>query len=138
MKKDSRHEIINNLKRYYKGMVREFEYELLRASTSIEMKAKSRVPVDIAGIKKSIYSDSKNIKKNLTAEVGATEEYAPYVEFGTGKYVKVDNEFKDLAMTFYVNGQGRTKPRPFLIPAFYEERKKFIENIKGIVNKYSK
>lgn len=136
MKKDSRREIINNLRRYYKGMVREFEYELLRASSSMEMKAKMKAPVDLGKLRQSIYHKVDN--KKLIGEVGATEEYAPYVEFGTGKYVKVDNEFKDLAMTFYVNGQGRTKSRPFLVPSFYEERKKFIENIKNIVNKYSK
>lgn len=141
-----RDEIIRNLQRYSKAMIREFEYELLRASSTMEMKAKMNapvgepkkskgVPVDIGKLRQSIFH--KVDDKNLTAKVGATEFYAPYVEFGTGQYVEVDSEFKDLAMEFYVNGQGKMRPRPFLIPAFYSERNKFIQNIKNIVRKYS-
>lgn len=130
-----RDEIIRNLQRYSQSMIREFEYELLRASSTMEMKAKMNAPVDLGKLRQSIFHRVNNTE--LTAEVGATEFYAPYVEFGTGQYVQVDSEFKDLAMEFYVNGQGKMRPRPFLIPAFYSERNKFIQNIKNIVRKYS-
>ena len=130
-----RDEIIRNLQRYSQSMIREFEYELLRASSTIEMKAKMNAPVDLGKLRQSIFHRVNNTE--LTAEVGATEFYAPYVEFGTGQYVQVDSDFRDLAMEFYVNGQGKTRPKPFLIPAFYSERNKFIQNIKNIVRKYS-
>ena len=130
-----RDEIIRNLQRYSQSMIREFEYELLRASSTMEMKAKMNAPVDLGKLRQSIFHRVNNTE--LTAEVGATEFYAPYVEFGTGQYVQVDSDFRDLAMEFYVNGQGKTRPKPFLIPAFYSERNKFIQNIKNIVRKYS-
>lgn len=130
-----RDEIIRNLQRYSQSMIREFEYELLRTSSTMEMKAKMNAPVDLGKLRQSIFHRVNNTE--LTAEVGATEFYAPYVEFGTGQYVQVDSDFRDLAMEFYVNGQGKTKPKPFLIPAFYSERNTFIQNIRNIVRRYS-
>jgi len=141
-----RDEIIRNLQRYSQSMIREFEYELLRASSTMEMKAKMNapvgkgkktkgVPVDLGKLRQSIFHKVDN--KKLRAKIGATEFYAPYVEFGTGQYVEVDPEFEKLAMKFYVNGEGKMQAQPFLIPAFYSERNKFIQNIKNIVKKYS-
>lgn len=132
----NRQQIISNLRRKAESLVREYEYEIQRTASQIELDSKQKCPVDLGKLRQSIYS--KVDKDNLTAEVGATEFYAPYIEFGTGHFVKVNEEFKELAMSFYVNGEGKTRPQPFLIPAFYQNRQKFIQNIKNITKKYSK
>ena len=45
--------------------------------------------------------------------------YAPYMEWGTGDYVKVDEDLRDYAMTFKGKGIRKVniKPRPYLFPA---------------------
>lgn len=55
---------------------------------------------------------------------------AAYIEFGTGTYVKVADEWKDIAWQFYVNGMGQLHPHPYLYPAFNEGRLKYIQDLK--------
>lgn len=78
----------------------------------------------------------------LKWRVGNNVMYAPYVEFGTGTFVQVAPEWKDLAWEFYVNGKGMLRPHPYLYPAFQKARinyQKNIENaLKLLTEKYSK
>ena len=74
-------------------------------------------------LKQSIYHKMDYIK--ATAQLGATEMYAPYVEFGTGTKVSIPKGFEEMAMKFYVNGKGTMSAHPFLIPAFLEESQNF-------------
>ena len=55
---------------------------------------------------------------------------AAYLEFGTGAFVEIQPEWKDLAMQFYVNGKGTIKPHPYLYPAYHEESEKYITNLR--------
>lgn len=64
-------------------------------------------------------------------------QIAAYEEFGTGIYVDVTEGFEDYAWTFYVNGKGKKHARPFLIPAYVEKSKQFIDNLKKIAKDYS-
>ena len=75
---------------------------------------------------------------DTTGIVSFSNEYAPFVEFGTGqaasKYVPtLPDEFQKLAMSFYVNGKGRSKSQPYLVPAFMEEKPNFITKCEKIV-----
>lgn len=56
-----------------------------------------------------------------------------YIEFGTGEYAAAtvgnyDQEWRKLAYSFYVNGQGRLPARPYLYPAF-------IKNTTGLIDR---
>lgn len=53
-----------------------------------------------------------------------------YIEFGTGTYVEVVPEWKDIAWQFYVNGMGQLHPHPFFWPAFREGRERYIQGLK--------
>jgi hypothetical protein len=53
-----------------------------------------------------------------------------YIEFGTGVYVEVDPEWKDIAWQFYVNGMGQLHPHPYFYPAYSEGREKYIRDLK--------
>jgi hypothetical protein len=61
-----------------------------------------------------------------------------YVEFGTGtdaaSYVPtLPREIQAAARRFYVNGKGRIKKQPYLIPAFLKESPIFIAELKKIL-----
>lgn len=53
-----------------------------------------------------------------------------YIEFGTGTYVEVADEWKDIAWQFYVNGQGQLHPHPYFYPAFNEGRERYFQDLK--------
>ena len=129
--------ILRNMQIYSKQLRSDLTLEVFKATTSIEGKAKNRVPVDTGKLKQSIYH-KMDYQKSI-GKVGATEDYAPYIEFGTGGNVAIPNGFSELAGQF--KGKGKRKinrsPKPFLIPAFLEETQNLKEEIKRVVKKYS-
>ncbi len=129
--------ILRNMRIYSNQLKTDLTLGVFTATTNIEGKAKNRVPVDTGKLKQSIYH-KMNYQKAI-GEVGATEDYAPYIEFGTGGNVAVPNGFNELAGKF--KGKGKRKinrtPKPFLIPAFLEETQNLREETKRIVKKYS-
>jgi len=76
------------------------------------------------------------IKQNgMSAEI--TQNLLPlgaYVEFGTGTYVVVAPEWKDLAWQFYVNGKGKLHAAPYMYPAFVKGRKLYVEVLEKKLN----
>lgn len=63
---------------------------------------------------------------------------AAYFEFGTGNdsanYVPtLPPEWQEVARRYYVNGKGTLLKQPFLLPAYFRERKEFMEALKKIV-----
>lgn len=57
-----------------------------------------------------------------------------YIEFGTGTYVKVADEWKDLAWQFYVNGMGQMFPHPYFYPAFKDGRDQYLRDLKDALD----
>lgn len=130
-------EILRNLQIQGKSLRKDLSFEVLGTVTNIEGKAKSSVVVDTGKLKQSIYH--KMDYQKVIGEVGATEFYAPYVEFGTGGKVSVPTGYSDFAIQFKGKGVKTINrgARPFLIPAFLVESKLFKERTKQIVKKYS-
>jgi len=129
--------ILRNMQIYSKRLKTDLTLEVFKTTTNIENKAKNRVPVDTGKLKQSVYH-KMDYQKGV-GQVGATEDYAPYIEFGTGGNVAVPNGFNELASQF--KGKGKRKinrsAKPFLIPAFLEETQNLKEETKRIVSKYS-
>ena len=95
---------------------------LNRAGLIVENEAKMRCPVGKTGLLRN--SIQHKIYNNNECIVGTNVEYAPYVEFGTGKYAAngdgrqtpwvyrtADGEF------YWTEGQ---EPQPYLQPALEE------------------
>jgi HK97 gp10 family phage protein len=102
--------------------------ELTVAIDDIYNQSQTKAPADMGGgggIRSSGYKDVGQ----LTGVVGYRNRYAAYQEFGTGTKVRIPKGLEDYAMTFYVNGKGRLPANPFLLPAFFEQTKKFVERI---------
>lgn len=76
----------------------------------------------------------------LTWDVAAKHPLSAYYEFGTGVYVFegetwVDDELREYAWYFYINGLGTLPPAPFLFNTFYEERPVLLDKIKDAIDK---
>lgn len=129
--------ISRNMQIYSQKLKSDLTLAVFTATTNAEGKAKNRVPVDTGKLKQSIYHKMDYSK--AIGEVGATEDYAPYIEFGTGGNVAIPNGFDELAGKFKGSGKRKInrKAQPFLIPAFLEETQNLKTETKRIIEKYS-
>lgn len=123
-----------------------------KSAINIQSGAKSRTPVNTGRLRSSITFEPAG-GPGYSLRVGTKVFYAPYVEWGTGifsahpteqgratpwafpvpKSGKVDYNFKrittDDGQELYLT-RG-SKPHPFLLPAFEEERPKYLSNMRG-------
>lgn len=103
--------------------------------------AKMRITqVDLGALRNSINHthDANTISAAVFAgNIPGKKNYAAYVEFGTGEHAAayvptLDPEFQKLARTFFVNGRGKTKTSPYLIPAYLQEGKRLTDKLKNL------
>lgn len=119
------------------------------SATEIQVRATAAAPTKLFIMGKSGDEDDLNIKnrlvnvpknKGFAAEIGVQgkSKIPVYVEFGTGSdaaiYVPtLPKEVQEYARSFYVNGRGRIKAQPYLIPAFLRESPNFIKELEKIL-----
>lgn len=124
--------LINQLKSFGQETDSFLKAEIAATGFEIEADAKSRAsgipdaPADLVqNINNNVLNDgyTARISQNLLP-MGA------YIEFGTGVYVTVAPEWKDMAWQFYVNGKGRLHAHPYLYPAFIKGRDDFMNTLK--------
>ena len=123
---------IRKLKSMPSDIQEEVEEEIVVFIDSVYDKAMLAAPTDLAGgvgIRGSGYKDVRG----LEGEVGFTNKYAAYQEFGTGSKVKIPIGLEKYAMTFFVNGEGRLPASPFLFPAFFYEAGEFSKRLSNIL-----
>ena len=132
-------QVLNRLKRVSSQATLQTKSAVVRNTDQIYAQALSNVPVldgYLRGSGNTSYKD--NQLTGIVAFGGNAAPYAPYVEFGTGSGVNVPQGFSDYAMQFYVNGKGRMKAQPFLIPAYLKYRKVFLSDMRKIAKNISK
>ena len=101
-----------------------------RACALVERSAKEKAPKGVGDLRRSITSKVEG----LEGVVFTPQEYAPYVEYGTGLFAEAGDGRKDVPWC-YQDDKGKwhstsgMKPRPFLRPALDENR----EEIKRIL-----
>lgn len=127
-------EFVKKLKAIPKKVEDRLKLEILDSCTQIEIDAVAAAPI---GVKQRI---DKLISKNgLSGSVMVQGSVIyVYLEFGTGasaaEYVPtLPKEIQEAAMKFYINGEGKLKKHPYLIPAYLKEKPKFIEAIEKIL-----
>jgi HK97 gp10 family phage protein len=132
-------EAIRNIQDWEVEKIRQSRLQIERSAINIEREAKNLCPVDDQILRPSIAkkvtaTDSGRV---LEAEVGTVVEYAPFVEFGTGSGVSVPAGQEEFAMQFKgKTGRVRNYPaRPFLFPAWEQERPKFVKSMEAILAK---
>ena len=112
---------------------KEIKEAVLVATRQTSYGAKQNAPVDKGGLKASI----RPYNKGMTGEVVVGASYGPYQEYGTGTKVHVPSELSDYAMQFKGAGirQVNLRPQPFLYPAFFINRDRFISDMDRRINR---
>jgi HK97 gp10 family phage protein len=129
-------ETIASLKKKGKDIEADVQDSLQEAAINIERSAASVVVKDkgAAGLSGAInaFQETKN-----SWAVEANKNYAAYVEFGTGRLVKIPKGLESYAAQFKGRGvrEVNLPARPFLFPAFETGKKWLINEIKNILKK---
>ncbi|MDH7513549.1 MAG: HK97 gp10 family phage protein [Clostridiales bacterium] len=118
--------------------------EVLFTALDIQSKAKKKLreqkAIDEGYLKNSIVVDT--IRGGLAAEIGSIAPYAPYVEFGTKPHFPPPDALEDWARRHgfdsawpicKVIAKRGLKERPYLSPAYEEEKDGFVQRIKKIL-----
>lgn len=130
---------IRNLEKRIGDKIDVVDAEFFAGVEEMATVAKQNAPVD-DGVLRGMITAAKDPTKKLSYTLTSGAWYSAYVEFGTGQHAKTylasipDNYWKDLARKFYVNGEGWTRPHPFLYPAVTTTLPKIFNRIKAIVN----
>jgi len=125
---------LNNLRAFDKKTL---SNELGRAAMDIVRLAKQNAPVDKGTLKQSIKSE----RKGKTVEVIAGAHYAPYVEFGTGGMVDLDDMLQlGIPASYAAQFKGKgikevnLPARPFFFSSARIGFKTLLNRLKGELN----
>jgi len=118
--------------------------EVLFTALDIQKNAKKRLrdqkAIDEGNLMNSIMVDS--VQGGLAAEIGSIAPYAPYVEFGTRPHFPPPDALEDWAKHHGFDSawpickaiaKRGLKERPYLNPAYEEEKEGFVQRIKKIL-----
>jgi len=109
-----------------------------QACALVEGAAKQNAPKDTGALIRSIESKVETNTDEIVGTVFTPLEYAPYVEFGTGKFAKKGGR-KDIPWRYQDDkGDWHTtsgqEPQPFLRPALHDNRERIKTILKGGLN----
>ena len=111
-------ELLKKLAAFGEEAGRKVSLTTFNTAQEIATKAAQNAPTNFGKLKQSINVEPNSTGK-LFYEVNVNAvPIAAYVEFGTGAFVEVPPEWKDMAWQFYVNGKGWMQPQPYLYPAW--------------------
>jgi len=91
------------------AFITEVDLELHAGAVDIEREAVSRAPVNLGNLKSSIVIEPKAPNGGLKYEVVCGAVYAPFIEFGTRKQVKVPSGYEQYAAQFKGASTGSTR-----------------------------
>jgi len=128
---------LKQLKRFSR---QELSNEVGKTASDIVKRSTQKVPVDKGKLKQSVYM----AKKGNTAEVGYNKKYAPYQEFGTGRYIDTKDAkalgFSDSEIKMLFKGEGKRQvniqPQPFFFPSVREGLKGLMDRLDEKLKKY--
>jgi HK97 gp10 family phage protein len=128
---------LKQLKRFSR---QELSNEVGKTASDIVKRSTKRVPVDKGKLKQSVYM----AKKGNTAEVGYNKKYAPYQEFGTGRYIDAKDAqalgFSTSEIKQLFKGEGKRQvniqPQPFFFPSVRESLKGLMDRLDDKLKKY--
>lgn len=135
---------INKISKFEHTKRQKVKDTIHESALNIQKGAKRRVRVDTGRLRASIAIQTLN--EGLTLQVGTKVKYAPFIEFGTGKFVSIPPgvnvpEKGRQTPWLYPESKGGTptgkmilthgsQPHPFLFPAWDEEKPNFIKAMK--------
>ena len=128
---------LKQLKRFSR---QELSNEVGKTASDIVKRSTQKVPVDKGKLKQSVYM----AKKGNTAEVGYNKKYAPYQEFGTGRYIDTKDAkalgFSNSEIKMLFKGEGKRQvniqPQPFFFPSVREGLNGLMDRLDDKLKKY--
>jgi HK97 gp10 family phage protein len=115
--------------------------QIVKSGLIIETNAKKAAPSDTGRLRSSIQTEIKD--NGFTAQVFSDVNYAPHVEYGTKAHFPPPSALQGWARRHNMTGmefliarsisRRGTKARPFLFPAFENEKQPFTNSIKDIL-----
>lgn len=128
---------LNKLKKFDKKTL---SNELGRAGFDISRMAKQNAPTLKASGGGTLKQSIRVEKKGNVVEVIAGAKYAPYVEFGTGAFVDLEDMLKlgipsSYAAQFKGKSPGYMKPQPFFFGSARIGLKKLLMRLNGEIKK---
>jgi HK97 gp10 family phage protein len=128
---------LKQLKRFSR---QELSNEVGKTASDIVKRSTQKVPVDKGKLKQSVYM----AKKGNTAEVGYNKKYAPYQEFGTGRYISTKDAealgFSAGEIKQLFEGKGtrevNIQPQPYFFPSVREALKALMFRLDDKLKKY--
>ena len=124
----------------YEKIKREVSATALDIQKRAKKKLKEQKAIDEGNLVDSIVVDA--VEGGWAAEIGSTAPYAPYVEFGTGPHFPPPDALEDWARHHGFKSawpickaiaERGLPERPYLNPAFEEEKEGFTQRIKKIL-----
>lgn len=122
-------QVQSSIRKLERGSKRAINKGIQQTARNILKAALSRVPENQGLLKGSLGMEQNT--EEMNAKVYADILYAAYVEFGTGGFVEVPKGMEDYAMEFFVSGDGITRPQPFLMNSFADNKEKLLPLIEA-------
>lgn len=128
--------VIADFDKLTKNILQGIDDEMDANAEEIADNARADVPKELGQLAGSI---SVIRDKFLERTVVANKFYAPFVEFGTGKYAAayvqtLPEALQQYAMNFYVNGLGHMPAAPFMFPNVIRQLPILTERIVNVIN----
>ena len=125
---------LSNLEKQGDKILDECDDELAAGAQKMATDAKRACPVDTGKLRAAI---SASPVKKLVWEIAAQTTYAAYVEFGTGKYVKIPAGTENFAAQFKGRGirQVNRNAKPYFFPAIFNNRPKVVQELVRVIKK---
>ena len=122
------------LKRYADAMPSGLDAITQKYLDLIAADARPDVPNALPDLRASIRTELQKAAREVIGYVTAGEglddpRISGWVEFGTGERVEIPPGLEAYAMTFYVNGLGRTPAHPYMYPAFFRYMPKYVSEV---------
>lgn len=122
-----------------KKFEQEIEGELHAFGLDVKRDAQDILARDLKYSNGGLNTHIFSVPGDMSVKIIATKDYAAYVEFGTGRFAalyvpSIEPEWQEYARSFYINGQGRMRPTPFLYPAFEKNKIELIKRLKNLLN----
>jgi HK97 gp10 family phage protein len=138
--------VLKNLERFGDEVKEDVHIITGDNATQIELGAKNNAPVNkLIGFGGDLKQGIKAIELGksdfkIMANATGLAPYSAYVEFGTGRSVKVPNELKEMAIKFKGKGvkEINIQPQPYLYPAFVKGRKQYLKDLKKLLKDLTK
>ncbi|MCT4288186.1 hypothetical protein HZP25_15900 [Elizabethkingia anophelis] len=134
-------EVLRKLRRFGSEGERKIADITKATALDIQSEATRNAPT----VYRYVYGNGQNVNGEIAQSIFATAEgklswsvsvnsvMGAYAEFGTGAYVQVADEWKDIAWTYYVNGRGLMMPQPYFYPAWVHGKTQYMIDLREAI-----